>query len=440
MLESISSWMWSPFLVFIYLEIGILFIILTRNVVWSGIRRALVGLWAGRKSEATGDGHVSQFNGFFAALAATVGVGNLAGVATAIHLGGPGALFWMWVSAILGMSFRMCSVYWAVRLAKDNDDPKLFATPMLYIIKMLSKSWKPLAIALAFLLMANGMVMANLIQSNSVAQAMTGETGSANLIIALLIAAAVGAVIIGGMKGILTFSSKIAPWMIVAYLLAGWGILASDPVSTLKALGSVFYYAFTPYAVAGGVAGYAILETMQYGISRGVFSHGSGVGFATFWQGANDGSPAQSAFLAAAVPLVDTILVCTTTGLVVLLGDMWLEETGAFLTVSSFEHFLGEGGLLFISACLVVFAFTTMISWAHFGERCFEYLGGTNIIGFRWFFVFVAFCGPFLPLASLWSLGDIIIGSMLIVHLIPLTYIVVRHAKRMRADLSSENI
>ncbi|NQU69544.1 MAG: alanine:cation symporter family protein, partial [Rhodospirillales bacterium] len=157
----------------------------------------------------------------------------------------------------------------------------------------------------------------------------------------------------------------------------------------------------------------------------------SGIGIAPFWQGANRGDPAKSALLAAAVPLTDTLIICTTTGLVVLTADQWLNLTGAYLTVTSFSHFLGNAGRMVVTVCLVIFAFTTIINWAHFSERCFQFLGGKDIRHFRWFFAAVTFVGPFLPLRPLWSLGDLLIGLMLIVHLIPLTYIVVRHSRVM---------
>ncbi len=431
-METLSSWLWNPFLAFIYLEIGVLFLVVTRFAAWRGALDEMRALWRDRTIDTKhADEDVSHRHAFFAALAASVGVGNLAGVGTAIHLGGPGALFWMWVSALLGMSFRMSSVFWAIKMARRDKDSELFATPMFYMVNMLGAKWKWLASALALILMIKGMVTANLIQANSVAHAISGEIGVSNLLVAALLCAAVALVVVGGYKSILRFSSVAAPWMIVAYLLCGWAILLFTPANTMEALLSVFYYAFNPYSIAGGVAGYAVLETLQFGIARGIFSHGSGIGIAPFWQGANRGDPAKSALLAAAVPLTDTLIICTTTGLVVLTADQWLNLTGAYLTVTSFSHFLGNAGRMVVTVCLVIFAFTTIINWAHFSERCFQFLGGKDIRHFRWFFAAVTFVGPFLPLRPLWSLGDLLIGLMLIVHLIPLTYIVVRHSRVM---------
>ncbi|WP_167730195.1 amino acid carrier protein [Terasakiella sp. SH-1] len=439
-METIASILWNPFLVFIYLELGLLFVVLTRGAAIRGVWNTIAKLWHVRREGKHHEGeHVAHYAAFIAALSASVGVGNLAGVGTALHLGGPGALFWMWVSALLGMSFRMSSVFFAVKLAKKYEEHDLFATPMFYIVELLGKNWRWLATALAAMIMIKGMVTANLIQANSVAHAISGEIGVSNIWVALLLGSAVALVVVGGFKSILKFSTITAPWMIVGYLLCGWFILLFTEANTLEALGSVFKYAFQPYSIAGGVAGYAVLETLQYGISRGIFSHGSGIGIAPFWQGANRDCPAQSSMLAAAVPVVDTLIVCTTTGLVVLTANQWMDTTGAFLTVSSFTQFTGEIGRILVTACLVVFAFTTIINWAHFSERCFEYLGGTNVKYFRYFFAGVTFVGPFLPLGPLWSLGDILIGTMLIIHLMPLTYIVVRHSKVMCRELLSAN-
>ncbi|OEJ64455.1 alanine/glycine:cation symporter family protein [Magnetovibrio blakemorei] len=437
-METLSSWLWNPFLAFIYLELGIVFTFATQGAAFKGMIDEVRTLFFHRGAE-TGLEHersVAHHHAFFAALAASVGVGNLAGVGTAIHLGGPGALFWMWMSALAGMSFRMTSAYWAVKLARRGDNPELFATPMLYIVTLVKGRWKWLATGLAGVLMVKGMVTANLIQSNSVAQAISGEIGISNLTTAVLLGTAVSLVVVGGFKTILKLSTTLAPWMILGYMLGGWAILLFTEAHTLEALMSVFKYAFHPYSVAGGVAGYAVLETVQFGVARGVFSHGSGIGITPFWQGANHDHPARGAYMAAAVPVADTLIICTTTALVILTAGQWLDTTGAYLTVSSFTHFLGTGGRYMVTACLIVFAFTTIINWAHFSERCFVFLGGVNVKRFRLVFASMTFIGPFLPLAPLWSLGDIMVGSALLLHLLPLTYIVLKHTRVMRNDLA----
>ena len=439
-METLASLLWNPLLALIYLELGVLFLVVTRAAAWRrmfGEVRAVLS--NGRGTGQQSDGNIPHYQAFFATLAASVGVGNLAGVGTAIHLGGPGALFWMWISALLGMSLRMSSAYWAVKLARRGDRADLFASPMLYMVSLLGERWKWLASGLALLLLIKGVVTANLIQANSVAHAISGEIGVSNLLVATLLGTALVVVVGGGYKSVLRVSTTIAPWMILGYLLGGWTILLFQPTKTLEALGSVFYYAFEPYSIIGGVTGYAVLEALQYGISRGIFSHGSGIGITPFWQGANRDHPSRSAFMAAAVSVVDTLVICTTTGLVVLTAGKWLDLTGAYLTVTSFADFLGTGGRVLVTACLVTFAYTTIINWAHFAERCFEYLGGTEIGRFRLFFAGATFVGPFLPLRPLWAMGDVLIGLMLICHLLPLTYIVIRHTRVMRIDLLAQH-
>ncbi len=439
-METLASLLWNPLVALIYLELGVLFLVVTRAAAWRrmfGEVRAVLS--NGRGTGQQSDGNIPHYQAFFATLAASVGVGNLAGVGTAIHLGGPGALFWMWISALLGMSLRMSSAYWAVKLARRGDRADLFASPMLYMVSLLGERWKWLASGLALLLLIKGVVTANLIQANSVAHAISGEIGVSNLLVATLLGTAVVVVVVGGYKSVLRVSTTIAPWMILGYLLGGWTILLFQPTKTLEALGSVFYYAFEPYSIIGGVTGYAVLEALQYGISRGIFSHGSGIGITPFWQGANRDHPSRSAFMAAAVSVVDTLVICTTTGLVMLTAGKWLDLTGAYLTVTSFADFLGAGGRVLVTACLVTFAYTTIINWAHFAERCFEYLGGTEIGRFRLFFAGATFVGPFLPLRPLWAMGDVLIGLMLICHLLPLTYIVMRHTRVMRIDLLAQH-
>ena len=439
-METLASLLWNPLFALIYVELGVLFLVVTRAAAWRrmfGEVRAVLS--NGRGTGQQSDGNVPHTQALFATLAASVGVGNLAGVGTAIHLGGPGALFWMWISALLGMSFRMSSAYWAVKLARRGDRADLFASPMLYMVSLLGERWKWLASGLALLLLIKGVVTANLIQANSVAHAISGEIGVSNLLVATLLGTAVVVVVVGGYKSVLRVSTTIAPWMILGYLLGGWTILLFQPTKTLEALGSVFTYAFEPYSIIGGVTGYAVLEALQYGISRSIFSHGSGIGITPFWQGANRDHPSRSAFMAAAIPVVDTLVICTTTGLAVLTAGKWMDLTGAYLTVTSFADFLGAGGRVLVTACLVTFAYTTIINWAHFAERCFVYLGGTEIVRFRLFFAGATFVGPFLPLRPLWAMGDVLIGLMLICHLLPLTYIVIRHTRVMRIDLLAQH-
>jgi AGCS family alanine or glycine:cation symporter len=425
--------MWNPFLSLFYIEMGILFLVLTRAVAWRKGIRNFLSTW---KRDANDEpGIISHRKAFLASLAATVGVGNLAGVGTAIHLGGPGALFWMGVSGALGMSFRMVSTYMSIKHQPPNPSDRVFATPMSYLNKHLTRPWLWLSTALAGLILIKGQIVANVIQSNSVNHAIQKDLHFSTVPVACFLAIAVGLVTIGGMKRIVSVSALFAPWMILAYVCAGGYILVSNPMGTLETIRSVMRYAFTPYAATGGITGYAVVQAMQFGVSRGVFSHASGIGVAPFLQGANRDHPTRAAFMAAFTPFVDTVIICTVTGLVVLQDNHWLEFTGGYLTTHAFYNSLGAGGYALVVGCLTVFAFTTIIGWAYCSEKCFLYLGGKNLRIYRWVFIAITFSGPFLPVPFVWSMADILIGLMLVVHLLPLTYILVRQIRATTRDL-----
>ncbi|MBF0590355.1 MAG: sodium:alanine symporter family protein [Magnetococcales bacterium] len=441
-MDWLAAWIWNPFLSLIYLEIGFLLLVMTRAVSWRRSISMMKSLWWEKPSTDAprDDRTISHRKAFIAALAASIGVGNLAGVGTAIHLGGPGALFWIWMSALFGASFRMCSTYLAIRHQPKDPSSPLFATPMAYMVKFISPRWPRVAPLLAGLILFQGLVSANLIQANSVSHAVTNELGFSALAVAMLLFGAVAIVVVGGIRSIVEFSVAFAPWMIIIYVIASLTILFLDLHATFDALVMVFRYAWSPYSFAGGVAGFTVMQAIQFGVSRGVFSHFSGMGVAPFLQSANTDHPAKGAYMAALAPLVDGLLVCTMTGLVILSKGHWPDLTGAYLTVISFQDGLGGVGRVVVMLSLGLFAYTTIISWAHFSERCYVYLGGKNTRAYRWFFAGITFCGPFFPVAFIWSMADVVIGLMLIVHLVPLTYIVLRTRPSMMRALESDDL
>ena len=386
---------------------------------------------------SSGDRTVGHRKAFLSTVAATVGIGNIAGVGTAIHIGGPGALFWMWMSALFGMSFRMAGTYMAIKLRPDDIRSKSFATPMVYFEKYMKGRFAFIPPLVAGLILVQGLVLYNLVQANSLAQAVHNRFDVSNWLTATLLTIFVGLVILGGLKKIVNYSSIFAPFMITIYVGAGLLILLMHPLQTLNTIGQVFYYAFRPYAFAGGIVGYTVFQAMQFGVSRGVFSHMSGMGTSTFLQGANKEKPAMGAFMSALTPFVDTVIICSVTGLVILSAPLWQIKTGAHLTAESFEVGLGFAGQLIVIASLIVFAFTTIAAFAHISERCLEYLGKVNTQYYRFAFLFVTFCGPFLDLRFVWSLSDIIIASIVIFHLIPLLYITILNRKEMCKDLQA---
>jgi AGCS family alanine or glycine:cation symporter len=378
---------------------------------------------------------ISHKKAFLTVVATTVGIGNIAGVGTAIHLGGPGALFWMWVSALFGMFFRMASTYMAIKLRPADGNSLSFATPMVYLKKYMTGRWSFITPLVTGLILVQGVVLYNLVQANSVAHAVNSRFGVPNLVIAILMTLCVGTVILGGLNKIVNYCSSIAPVAIVIYVITGLLVLLAHPLPAINALGQVFSCAFLPYSIAGGVAGYTVLQAMQFGVSRGVFSHMSGMGTSAFLQAANKEAPAKGAFMSAMTPFVDTVIICSITGLVILSVPNWKYQTGAYLTAESFEAGLGFLGQIVVVVCLVIFALTTIFAFAHITERCFEYLGGTNLFCYRIVFLIVIFLGPFLDLRFVWSLSDIIIAAIITCHLIPLLFITLKNRKKMCSDL-----
>ncbi|MBT3237073.1 MAG: sodium:alanine symporter family protein [Bdellovibrionales bacterium] len=418
----------------IYLEIGILLLFSSRFIVWKRAIPIFLTYINRRESDSKGK-IISHRKAIFTSIGAQIGVGNIAGVATAVHLGGPGAIFWMWISAMLGMTFRMVAVHLSIKEQSTVDESSpLFASPFGYLERYLPRSWGWIPKAFAVLTILGGVIGANLIQSNSVSHALHGQFIFPNLIVALALTMLVAAVIIGGFQNIVKYCAAIAPWMVSLYLLAGFAIIVFNPGKAIEALGSIIYYAFTPYSVGGGVVAYSLQQTLQYGTARSVFSHASGTGMSTFLFTEDS---KVSAYMAAITPIIDTLIICTTTGLVILIGMSWQWETGANLATLSFASSLGHIGQIIVVISLVIFAFTSIIAYYYFSQRCFEYLGGENILLFRTLYLVPTFMGPFLSVRFAWTLGDIITGLALLFHLVPLTYIFLFKRREIMAELSA---
>ncbi len=433
-MEILARIIWNPFLCLLYLFLGFIFLCITDLLAWKKGFKVFIKIIFNDTSRYSGR-LISHSKAFFAMLSTTVGIGNLAGVGTAIHLGGPGALFWMWMSALFGMSFRLASTYLVVKYRPSNTNSVSFATPMAYFEKYLRGKWRIIITLIAGLILTQGVILSNLVQSNSLAHAVHNRYQIPNFIIAGVLTFFVALVILGGVRKIVDFTSVVTPWIMVFYVLSGLFILCSHPLVTLESLRKVFYYAFTPYAMTGGVAGYAVFQAMQFGVSRGIFSHMSGLGTSTFFQGANEDPPEMGAFMSTITPFVDTVIICSITGLVILSAPYWQDHTGAFLTLNSFQLQLGVIGDVVVIVSLMFFAFTTILGFAHISERCFVYLGGKNVFKYRLIFLAVTFAGPFLNLIFIWSLSDIIIGLIIIFHLFPLLFITLINLPTMLKDL-----
>jgi alanine or glycine:cation symporter, AGCS family len=381
-------------------------------------------LWRGRKSTAEGD--ISPFNALMTALSATVGTGNIAGVATALFFGGPGALFWMWAIAVVGMATKFCEAALAVHFREKDARGNHVGGPMYYIKNGLGHKWKWLGILFAIFGMLAGFGIGNTIQSNSVADALQSTFGVAPLLTGIVIAVLVALVLIGGIKRIGEVAGKLVPVMALFYVGGGLAILIMHASELPEAFGLIFYHAFNPAAAAGGFAGATIWAAMRFGIARGVFSNEAGLGSAPIAHAAAQTSnPVRQGTVAMLGTFIDTIIICSITGLVIMVTGAWQSgENGASLSAHAFNIGLPGGwGQYIVSIGLAIFAFTTIIGWSFYGEKCTQFLfGERSNIPFRVLWVLAIPLGtlPMVDLGSLWLVADTLNAMMAIPNLIAL--------------------
>lgn len=381
-------------------------------------------LWRGRKS--TEDGDISPFNALMTALSATVGTGNIAGVATALFFGGPGALFWMWLIALVGMATKFCEASLAVHFREKDANGRHVGGPMYYIKNGLGAKWKWLGILFAIFGMLAGFGIGNTIQSNSVADALESTFGIQPLVTGIVIAVLVALVLIGGIKRIGDVAGKLVPIMALFYVGGGLLILIMHADRLPEAFGLIFYHAFNPAAAAGGFAGATIWAAIRFGVARGVFSNEAGLGSAPIAHAAAQTSnPIRQGTVAMLGTFIDTIVICSITGLVILVTGAWQSgENGASLSAYAFNEGLPGGwGQYIVSIGLAIFAFTTIIGWSFYGEKCTQFLfGEKSNVPFRVLWIIAIPLGtlPGIDLGSLWLVADTLNAMMAIPNLIAL--------------------
>jgi len=378
-------------------------------------------LWQGRKSEAEGD--ITPFNALMTSLSATIGTGNIAGVATAIFLGGPGALFWMWCTALVGMATKYAEAVCAVHYRETDEAGNHVGGPMYYIKNGLTSRWTWLGTLFAFFGSIAGFGIGNMVQANSVADVLQSSFNVPFWATGITLAILVGLVLIGGIRWIAEVAGKIVPFMGIAYVAGGIVILAIHADQIPAAFSLIFTYAFTPAAATGGFAGAAVWAAIQFGVARGIFSNEAGLGSAPIAQAAaRTNSPVQQGVIAMLETFIDTLIVCTITGLVIIISGAWTSgETGASLSSMAFEQALPNFGGYIVTFASVVFAFTTLLGWSFYGEKCVQYLFGfESIIPFRILWIIVIPIGAMTQLSLVWSIADILNALMAIPNLIAL--------------------
>lgn len=370
-------------------------------------------------------GDISSFAALATALAATVGTGNIVGVATAIQSGGPGGLFWMWVAAFFGMATKYAEGLLAIKYRTKDANGEISGGPMYYILHGMGEKWRPLAIffAVAGVLVA-WLGIGTFSQVNSITGSLKSSFGFAPQIVSIVIAIIVAYIIFGGIQSISKVAEKIVPFMAGLYILAVGVVLLLNINQIIPTLNLVFQSAFTKSAAVGGFLGASVQKAIQMGIARGVFSNESGLGSAPIAAAAaKTNEPVEQGLISMTGTFIDTIIICTLTGLTILITGVWTSDTlkGADVTQAAFSGTFGSAGAFALTISLVLFAFTTILGWSYYGERCFEFLFGTNHIRiYRIIFTLMVALGGFLSLHIVWTIADIVNGLMAIPNLIAL--------------------
>jgi len=382
-------------------------------------------LWRGRTPDPKGKGDISPFNALMTSLSATIGTGNIAGVATAIAIGGPGAVFWMWCTALVGMATKYAEAVCAVNYREVDEKGQYVGGPMYYIKNGLGEKWIWLGTAFAVFGMLAGFGIGNTVQSNSVADALHSSFDVPVWISGVIMAVLAGLVLIGGIKRIAQVAGKLVPIMAVLYVVGGLIILVINFSALPSAFSLIFEYAFSPIAATGGFAGAAVAAAIQFGVARGVFSNEAGLGSAPIAHAsANTTGPVQQGIIAMLGTFIDTIIICTITALVIIVSGAWTTgATGAALSGTAFDQALPGFGSYVVTFGLVVFAFTTILGWSVYGERCVEYLFGVKaIVPFRFLWVLVIPVGAILHeyLNFVWLVADTLNALMALPNLIAL--------------------
>lgn len=436
----LSGWVWGAPLLILLVGTGLYLTLLLRGVQFSKLGHALYLGLIKRKEDSDEEGDISHFQALMTALSATVGTGNIAGVATAIALGGPGALFWMWVTGLVGMATKYGEAVLAVKYRVKDERGEMCGGPMYYIERGLNKKWMACCFALFAAVAAFG--IGNMVQSNSVAAAVEASFNIPVGITGIILAVATGAVILGGIKSIGRVTGVLVPIMIVFYVCGAMVILALHAGEIPAALGLIIRQAFNPTAATGGFAGAGVMMAIRMGVARGVFSNESGLGSAPIAAAAaRTKHPVTQALVSMTQTFIDTIIVCTMTGLVIIISGAWTSgKNGAELTSVAFDAAMpGSWGGYIVTFALILFAFSTIIGWSYYGEKSMEYLWGVKVVlPYRVAWVIVVALGAFLKLDLVWNISDVFNGLMAFPNLVALLMLSPVIATETREYFSAE--
>ncbi|WP_411954751.1 alanine/glycine:cation symporter family protein [Alkalibacillus sp. S2W] len=416
-LEAISDFVWGPWTLTLLVGTGVFLTFRLGFLQFKTLPYALKLSFSPKKQDKKSEGDISHFQSLTTALAATIGTGNIAGVATAVVAGGPGAVLWMWISALFGMATKYAEAILAVKYRVKDPNGNMSGGPMYYIEKGLNMKWLAVLFAIFGSVAAFG--IGNMVQSNSVSDALDTTFDVPFVVTGVVLTALAALVILGGIKSIGRVTAYVVPFMALFYVLGGLIILFSNLSMAGEAVALIFTDAFTGQAVAGGALGAVI----RWGVARGVFSNEAGLGSAPIAAAAaRTDYPGRQALVSMTQVFIDTIVVCSITGITIVMADMYVDgERGASLTSQSFEAFLGPTGSMIVSLGLVFFAFSTILGWSYYGEKCFGYLTkhkGLNI--YRAAFILLIFLGAIVKIDIVWAFADVMNGLMAVPNLIGL--------------------
>lgn len=422
LLNSLNGIVWGPIMLVLILGTGIYLSIGLKGLTISQLGNAFKSLWQGRSSEQAGE--ISPFNALMTSLSATIGTGNIAGVGLAIAIGGPGALFWMWITALFGMATKYAEAVLAVNFRETDQNGQHIGGPMYYIKNGLSQNWHFLAYAFAAFGVMAAFGIGNTVQSNSIADALNESFNLSPKITGIILMLVVAAVILGGIKRIANVAGKLVPLMAIAYLVAGLTILLIHASAIPQAFALIIDSAFNGHAATGGFAGAAMIAAIRHGVARGIFSNEAGLGSAPIAHAhAQTNNPVQQGKIAMLGTFIDTIIICSITGLVIVVTGVWQSgESGVPLTAAAFNTGIFSGfGHSIVAISLSIFAFTTIIGWSVYGERCAQFLFNDKaVIIFRILWVIAVPIGAITELKTIWLLADTLNALMALPNLIAL--------------------
>ena len=442
-LSAVSGFVWGPVTIILLVGTGVMVALITKAIQLRKFAYAWK-LISGKFDNPDDEGEITHFQALSAALSATIGTGNIAGVGTAIALGGPGAVFWMWVTAVFGMGLKYAECLLSLKFRTIHKDGTVGAGPMYYLEKGLGRKWLGILFALFAAIASFG--IGNMVQANSVAEPVLQTFGVPKLVTGLVIGGLVFAVIVGGIKRIGQVASKLVPFMAVFYVGGALWVIVLNFEMIPAAFSMIFSDAFTGSAATGGFAGAALAQAIRFGVARGVFSNEAGLGSAPIAHGAaQTKEPVREGLVAMLGPFIDTIVICTMTAMVILTTSAFTLKgadgagfTGAVLTAKAFNMGLPGPGDYIVSIGIIFFAFSTAISWSYYGDRCVDYLFGEKMVmPYRVVYCILLPVGAAVELTTVWTISDIFNALMAwpnLIGLIFLSPVVIRTTKEYFSD------